>query len=282
ALTATLIGTAMLVHHANSVSHAQETTVIQTFWWQVSWRVPHLAPRATLIANYPSGVIEEDYFIWGPANLIYYPEKQNVENIQPVLFASVLNKGTIKNILARERQTYDNRKNIITYPNYRNILVFSQPTPTSCVHVIDGLRMEFSKNELDAIREIGPYSETEHILVDEASPTPPTLVFGPEPDRGWCYYYQKADLARQRGEWNEVQRIGEQAFGQGMEPGDLIEWMPFLQAYAMHGNVDRLTELAPVITADPYVSKQVCRILSGMPELSISTLEIANSHYCIE
>jgi hypothetical protein len=34
--------------------------------------------------DYPGPVpIEEDYFIWGPANLIYYPEKQNEKNIQP-------------------------------------------------------------------------------------------------------------------------------------------------------------------------------------------------------
>src|SRR5204862_3700107 len=114
-------------------------------------RVPQFQPRTTLIGNYPAGAIEEDYFIWGPANLIYYPEKQNLENIQPTLFASVLNKDTVMKVLIRERQQYDIRKTIVTYPNYRNILILSQPSPSSCVQIINGLQPEFSQRELDAI-----------------------------------------------------------------------------------------------------------------------------------
>lgn len=280
--TATLLGVALLVHHANSVSHVQETSVIQSFWWQVSWRVPQLAPRTTLIANYPSGVIEEDYFIWGPANLIYYPEKQNVETIQPVLFASVLNKGAVKNVLARERQQYDNRKNIITYPNYRNILVLSQPTPESCVHIIDGFQPEFSEGELDTIRAIGPYSEVEHILMDQEHPAPPVLVFGPEPAHDWCYYYQKADLARQEGDWDTVLQLGQEAFDQGLVPQDPIEWMPFLQAYAHQGDLARLEELSPDVSESPYTAGQVCRTIHAMPDISESVRRSVTSLYCAE
>ncbi len=281
-LTGGLLAVALLVHYANSVSHAKETASIQTFWWQVSWRVPQLAPRTTLVANYPSGVIEEDYFIWGPANLIYYPEKRNAENIQPVLFASVLNKGSIKNILARERQTYDNRKNIITYPNYRNVLIISQPAATSCVHVIDGMHPEFSEREPGTIREIGPFSETEHILLDQAPHTPPSLAFGPEPEHGWCYYYQKADLARQLGDWDTVLQLGQEAFGKNLTPQDSIEWMPFLQAYARTGDLAHLEKLAPQITASPYTAQQACQTIRSMPGLQESVMEEVVSLYCSE
>jgi hypothetical protein len=279
---ALLVVISVLTHHANTVKASQQTSFTRDFWWQVSWRVPQFEKNTTLIVNYPGVVLEEDYFIWGPANLIYYPEEQNNENIQPGVFSAVLNRDTVNKVLVRERQEYDNRKTIITYANYRNILVLTQPSANSCIHVLDGTRPEYSRNEWDSIRVIGEYSEIDRVLVDETPHTPPTVVFGPEPLHDWCYYYQKAGLARQRGDWGEVQRIGGQAFGQGLEPGDLIEWMPFLQAYAIHGDVDRLIELAPVITADPYVSEQACRILGGMPEPSISTLEILNSHYCIE
>ncbi len=280
-IVAGLLIISMSVHHANAVKQAHETFISNIFWWQVSWRVPQFEKNTTLIANYPAGVIEEDYFVWGPASLIYYPEKQNPEVIQPGLFAAVLNADTITKIQARERQEYDNRKNIITYKNYRNILILTQPTANSCVHVINGISPEYSQGEWDSIRAVGPYSELEHILVDGTPHTPPTIVFGPEPARGWCYYYQKADLARQKGNWNEVLEIGNQAFEKGLLPIDIIEWMPFLQAYAQTGNVDRLTELALTINTVPYVSQQTCQILGSMSGLSLEMLETVTSLYCI-
>lgn len=273
---------AMLVQHANTIKQAHETTATNMFWWQVAWRVPQFEKSATLIANYPSVVIEEDYFVWGPASLIYYPEKQNPKNIQPGLFAAVLNADTVAKIQVRERQEYDNRKHIITYKNYRNFVLLNQPSTNSCVHVVDGNAPEYSHSDSDTVQTIAPYSEIEHILTDETPHTPPEIVFGPEPAHGWCYYYQKADLARQQGDWNKVLDIGQQAFNKNLSPTDLIEWMPFIQAYAYTGNVDRLKELAPIINTDPYIAKQACGIKNSMPELSADVLKITNSLYCLK
>ncbi|HUE99171.1 MAG TPA: hypothetical protein VMN99_07935, partial [Anaerolineales bacterium] len=281
ALVAGLILVAMLTHHANSVRHAEVAAAVRTFWWQVSWRAPQLQPRTTLIGYYPVGATEEDYFIWGPANLIYYPEQQNSEAIQPALFASVLNKVTVTKVLARERQKYDNRKNIVTYPNHRNILVLTQPALSSCVHIINGLQPEFSAKDLESIRTIGSYSEIEHVLVGQAPHTPPTVVFGPEPSHDWCYYYEKADLARQRGDWDEVLKLGSEAFEKRLVPGDNIEWMPFLQAYAQDANIDRLTELASFVTSDPDMAQQVCQILGSMPGLTQETGKTIESLFCL-
>jgi len=279
-LIALLIFISVLTHHANAIKAVQQTAFTRDFWWQVSWRVPQFEMNTTLVANYPGVVLEEDYFIWGPANLIYYPEKQNEKNIQPGLFAAILNSANVDKILARERQEYGKRKNIITYTNYRNILVMTQPGVDSCVHIIDGAQPEYSDNEWDFVRETEPYSEIEHVLIDETPHTPPTVVFGPEPVHGWCYYYQKANLARQRGEWDKVQSIGDQAFSQGFEPKDAIEWIPFLQAYAINENTNQLVELAPLISADAYVSEQVCRIFKTMPGLSNAVLKTIESEYC--
>jgi len=272
----------ILTHHANAVKHAQESEQMNSFWWQVSWRVPQFEKNTTLIANYPSVAIEEDYFVWGPANLVYYPESQNPEVIQPGLFASVLNEVAVTKVLTRERQEYDNRRSIITYKNYRNIIVLSQPDLGSCVHVINGSQPEYSINEPDSIRLIGSYSEVEHVLVDESPHAPPEIVFGPEPPRGWCYYYQKADLARQHGDWESIVGLGNEAQEQGLVPLDAIEWIPFLEAYATMDDIDRLTELAPVIAANPYIALQACQILGAASDLSEQVREAVDTLYCLE
>ena len=281
-MVALFVLVSVLTHHANTVKAEQDTTSTKNFWWQVSWRVPQLEKNTTLIANYPNVSLEEDYFIWGPANLIYYPEKQYENYIQPGVYAAIPSRNTVEKVLARERQEYDKRKTIITYANYRNILVITQPSLNSCVHVLDGVHPEFSNGERDLIQEIGSYSEVEHVLADETPHTPSTVVFGPEPYHGWCYYYQKADLARQRGAWDAVQSIGEQAFDLGFKPMDPIELMPFVQAYALSGDVDRLSELALVITADPYISQQACRMLGAMPDLSDAVQSVIDTNYCVK
>ena len=275
-----LVFISVLTHQANTAWAAQQTSSTRGFWWQVSWRIPQLEKNATLIASYPNTPLEEDYFIWGPANLIYYPEKVNPKGIQPGIFAALVSQDTVDKVHAFERQEYKKRKTIVTYANYRNILVITQPSERSCVRVIDGFHPEYSNGEWNLIRELEPYSEIEHVLADETPHTPPNLVFGPEPSHGWCYYYQKADLARQRGEWDKVLAIGEQAFGQGFEPKDLIEWMPFLQAYAVNGDVERLHELSPVINKDPFIAQQACQILGSMTGLSTEVIETVESLYC--
>jgi len=279
-LTAAFCLSALLTHHANAVKHAQETAAVRNFWWQVAWRVPQFEKNTTLVAVVPGVVLEEDYFVWGPASLIYYPEKQNLENIQPGLFAALLNQDTVDKVLARERQEYDKRKNIITYKNYRNIVILTQPFPGACVRVLDGVRPEFSHTDPDSIRAIGPYSEIEHVLADETPHAPPEIVFRSEPPHGWCYFYQKADLERQKGAWDEVIKIGEQAAAQNLTPADLIEWMPFLQAYAQTGNLEHLQELAPIIRTDPFIASQACEILVHTLGLSAGAVETIKSLYC--
>jgi hypothetical protein len=279
-LIALLVLIAMLTHHANSVLFSQVTAVTQNFWWQVAWRVPQFAPRTTLVGNYPVGSIEEDYFIWGPANLIYYPKKQTTEGIQPGIFATVLNKESVRKILARERQEFDNRKNIITYKNYRNILILSQPSLSSCVHIIDGAQPEYSSHESEPIRTIGPFSEVDHVLADETSHIPAQIVFGPEPDHGWCYYYQKADLARQRGDWRMVLQLAEDANTKNLKPNDLIEWMPFLQAYALNGRAEELVDIFREVQTDEYISQQACRRLKSA-ETDAHTLSVI-SEFCVK
>ncbi len=281
-ILACLVLFSVLTHYGNGFEHARWTTVYNNYWWQVSWRVPQFEKNTTLVANIPTVATEEDYFIWGPANLIYYPESQSTKVIQPTLFAAVLNPLTVQNVLTRQRQEYDNRRGIITYKNYRNILILTQPSLDSCVHVIDGMQLEFSPFELDAVRVIGAHSEIEHILVNETPHAPPELIFGPEPPRTWCYFYQSADLARQRGDWEAVIRLGNEAHVNGFAPADLIEWMPFLQAYAVTGDVDRLIELAPIISGEPYVALQVCRNIGGLADISEAVVEVIDARYCLE
>ncbi len=277
---ALLVFVATLTQYANSVQFARTNDDMRQFWWQVAWRVPQFDTKTTLIANYASGGAAEDYFVWGPANLIYYPQAQNALVDQPVVFAALLNTDTINAVVTRQRQDFDNRRTIRTYKNYRQVLVLTQPSSDSCVEALDGKNPEFSSAEDSNVRVVAPYSDVSHILTQGDFHTPPLAEFGPEPPYDWCYYYEKAALARQQGNWSEVARLGRAAAAQKLAPKDLIEWMPFLQAYAIDGDAASLERPASAIMADPLVAQQACRILSATPGISDAVRAQVTGLYC--
>jgi hypothetical protein len=271
-----------VTQYTNGALAARETASMRDFWWQVAWRIPQMEPNTTLAAHYPVVSIQEDYFVWGPANLIYYPEQvANVDYVQPGIYAVVPNDDTVAKVLIRERQEYDKRRTIRTYANYRNILILTQPTTGSCVQVIDQNQPELSSHETSNIMAMASYSEIEHIQLDQQFHTPPEIVFGPEPAHGWCYFYEKASFARQQGDWKSVAELGDQAIGQKLAPFDKIEWMPFIQSYAVLGNTDQLTATGQLLGDDPFVLAQACQILGAMSELSAPIQEQVKALFCI-
>lgn len=263
-LTGFLVALAVLTHHGNSVRAAAITETMQGFWWQVSWRAPNIKPGTTLIAHYPVGSIQEDYFVWGPANLIYYPEKQDEVPIEIKLPAVVLTDEAVLQILvSRGVETSLRRGNELTR-NFTNVLIMTQAEQNSCVRLLDGNNPNLSIHEPQRIILISSKSNLDNVLTDEHVYMPPSVVFGKEPPQNWCYYYQKADLARQKGDWQEVARLGDEAQELGLHPNDQIELMPFLQAYAFLGNKKEVKGLSTRINTQLFYRQQACQQLSSM------------------
>jgi hypothetical protein len=275
-----LIGIAVITHFSNGDSYARYADSNNMFWWQVSWRIPQMKKGTTIIVHYPAGQAGEDYTIWSPADLIYYPDSQSQKFIQPAIYAALLNHDSVEKVLSHQGVDYETRRGSIhTFSNYSNILVITQSTPYSCVRVIDGNQTELSAYEDERVMLMAPYSQIQNVIPGTQFKTPPQFPFGSEPTRSWCYYYEKASYARQVEDWQTVSDLGDQAAKLGLVPQDSIEWMPFLQAYAHFGNQAQLTKLARPMKSDPFVAAQACRILTGM-QLDSSTTDLVKSLYC--
>jgi hypothetical protein len=240
-----------------------ETRNIRDFWWQVSWRVPAIATGTTLVADYPIGAIQEDYFVWGPANLIYQTQQQNQIPIEIKLPAAVLTDNTVLQILRGKGNETQLRRGNNVVRDFGNVLVLTQSAPGSCVRVIDGSFPELSENDRQRILLVAPSSKIENVLAYEKPQTPQAALFGTEPAHGWCYYYQTAGLARQLGNWKNVANIGEKALAEGFYPSDKIEWMPFLQAYVILGQKEKLHRFVSIMGESPFIQKQVCTSLTA-------------------
>lgn len=274
-LAALLVGMALLTHHANAANKARGADAVRDFWWQVSWRVPQIQPGTTLAAQFPAS-IEEDYFLWGPANLIYYPEPQSNQPIETPIGAVLLTPENIARILTGKSVSEPDRRNITVTMDYGNMLILTQTSPESCVRVLDGFQPEFSTNDDPRILVVASTSKIENVVVDGSHADLPKSVFGDEPEHGWCWYYQQASLARQRGEWDKIVSLGEQAMEHGYYPVDAVEWMPFLQAYAVLGHVEDLKKLSSDPGGNLFLKEQACTMLMRMADMDLLTAEMEN------
>lgn len=266
-----LVAVSVITHHGNAVRVSNETEVIRNFWWQVSWRAPKIQEGTTLVASYPGVGIQEDYFVWGPANLIYYPEKQDVTPIEIKLPAAVLTSDVVLNIMTGKGiETPERRGNILTR-EFDNVLFITQTSQNSCVRILNGNAPELSSRDSHRTMVVAPYSKLDNVVLDSPFHTPSEVIFGPEPPHDWCYYYQRASLARQVEDWDVVQKLHKQAIDLGLYPNDSVEWIPFAQAYTVLGDIDKLRSLKKIIIADPYLTIQTCQILTAMfPEYDIA------------
>ena len=115
---------------------------------------------------------------------------------------------------------------------------------------------------------------------------PPEKIFGPEPAHGWCFYYQKASLARQRGDWSEIGRLYDETVNQNLRATDKSEVFPFLEGLVNLGRYRDARELVEKqIRGREKLSYELCESLSEDPEYPPEfeyNYEMLNTILCTE
>jgi hypothetical protein len=268
------VAIAVLTHYGNAWQVAVETEATRNFWWQAAWRAPQIKEGVTLVVSYPGGSLSEDYFVWGPANLIYYPGKQDASPLKVKLPAAILTSDVVLGITTNGGMETPLRRGNYLERDFGNVLVVIQSTPNGCVRFINGDAPELSPADDYRLFLVAPHSKLDDVVTDGDSPVPPALVFGKEPERGWCYYYQKADLARQRREWDAIPILLKEALDKGYYPDSALEWMPFLQAYAVQGDLEKMRATLKLIASDRFLRLQTCEIMTDFTERETLTTEV--------
>ena len=127
---------------------------------------------------------------------------------------------------------------------------------------------------------IAQNSRAEKIVPRGESHTPPISIFGSEPVHDWCFYFQKASLARQNGDWDVVANLGDEAQSQGLHPNDPIEWMPFLQAYAILGDQQQVKVLSTRLNTQTLYQQQACASFNSLGSLTSDMQAYVDELFC--
>lgn len=126
-------------------------------------------------------------------------------------------------------------------PEMKRCLWILQPQDTNLRLVNDDMRKLSAGSDIDLIKE----------TVGE-EPNLPEDIYGKQDTRTWCYFFEKADLARQYKQWDIITKLWQQAQAAGEQADNGFEYIPFIEGFGHTGNWEQaklLTKSANKITA---------------------------------
>jgi hypothetical protein len=219
----------------------------QEIYWQFAWRIPALKPNTLLLTNYVGIDYETDFSFTAALNWMYAPDFKPPELPYAMMYSQERLGGKLPALGPGLTVSLPYRT-VAFHGSTSQAIVF-YVSSTSCLRVLDPV---YANKELyarypDALKQAIDLSDPGLIQANAATPALPEAVFGAEPAHTWCYYYERAELARQQGNWDKVAKLGEQVQALGYKPQDPTEWLPFIEAYTYTGNLqeaERLSKLA--------------------------------------
>lgn len=212
------------------------------YYWQLFWRAPALPPGTAVIGPEMPFSLVGDYSIGFALNALYAPELTS--NRVPYWF---INGGryrggeVIPDYQPGLPIKYELR-NVLFEGNTSQAIVVTYNNARGCLRVLDPIYRGVLPMSPDD-EELLPLANTRVILAQPVSDQlPPRQIFGTEPPHTWCYYYQKADLARQLEDWQQAAALGDQAEAEGYAPANGAELLPIIEAYAHTGQWPKALE----------------------------------------
>lgn len=234
-LLALLVGSAIAFQFLVGADYRQDWKYQQSLFWQLAWRAPEIKPGTLLIMNELEGLHLTDNSLVAPLNWLYAPGKATKDLDYYAAFVPLrMQPGSMLDSLAPGRPLHsDYFVAEFTGTTDRTLVLLFDPP--ACLRVLDPIYDRGYPQLPDGLADALPLSAPSALVVSQGSIEPDAL-FGPEPSHSsWCYYFQRADLARQQQDWQQIASLGDEAYALDDSPNHAAEHLPFVEAYAMVG-----------------------------------------------
>jgi len=214
-------------------------------FWQMVWRMPGLEHGTVILTHEMPLRYETDMGLTAPLNWIYAPDYSGGELPYALLYTRTrLDRVSLPALEPEQPISFKYRTVKFTGSTSQTVTIIVPSN--ACLRVLDSVYAGGDTYERQPrfLRDAIPLSDPTLIHVDAEPPEMPIALFGVEPAHTWCYFYEKAELARQVGDWETVTSLGNEARAQGLVPGDALEWLPFIEGYVITSDYKAARELS--------------------------------------
>jgi hypothetical protein len=247
--------------------------VQRNYYWQLAWRIPALKPNTAIVSlEQPSESIP-GYDASFALNVLFGGKV--LDGLVPYWFFTnnrFLNFDFKPGIAI----SYTDR-NLNFIGNTSDAISIIHQGEDKCLQVLDTVYtgQPFYSAGQDQLIQV---SNVSRILASSNSPTPNLDIFGSEPPHDWCYYFEKADLARQEKDWQLVLSLEKQAKKQDLAPKFGPEYIPFIEAHAQTGDWQAAYDLSLAVQKlNVKTEPLLCQNWDRLSKLPSTDLDIVNS-----
>jgi tetratricopeptide (TPR) repeat protein len=135
---------------------------------------------------------------------------------------------------------------------------------SSCLLVLDPIYSQLDI-KMAGFSNFGNLTNFEQIMGTGSAQTSFPQAFGKISTDNWCYYFEKADLAKQQKKWGQVIDLYDQAKTAGFTPVHSIEYIPLINALAKQGQVQQALDTTnQAIKLSDTVTPAACRLWQNL------------------
>jgi hypothetical protein len=255
-----LIGLASGLHINYANLFRREWNAQLQFFWQLSWRAPAIKPNTLLLTAELPFVYFSDNSLTAPLNWIYAPEYRSGNMPYLLYSAEARHEVSLPNLKPDipVRQPY--RATQFEGSTNQALVLFY--TPPGCLKVVNPHTDQRMPQKPNYISDMMPLSRLDLIQPDPPLPArPPASVFANEPPVDWCYYFEKAELARQIGDWDQVAKLADQAaqLKERLYEVNAPELVNYIEGYAHTGRwADALLLTDEALALSERMDRMLC------------------------
>lgn len=268
-LFAFLIALSLNFHLDNTKEYQYSWEKQKRFAQQLIWRAPAIEPGTAILTDQEIMGMMGEYAVSFSINTTY--QAKDFGNTPPYwYFPFYYTNPDVDSLLAGAPLDYYKLSMQFNGNSNQMLLLDFNPEMQRCLWV---LQPQDSNLRLvsDDVRKLATGSDISLIKqVEGDAPNPPEEIYGKTNTQTWCYYFQKADLARQFGEWDEIVRLWEEAQAIGERPDNGFEYIPFIEGFGHTGDweqVKEMTKFAKRVTAglEPSLCSAMDRLAENAP-----------------
>jgi hypothetical protein len=260
ALLALLLAFSIGQHFHTANLYRREWTTQKDFFWQLAWRAPALQKGTLLLASELPFVHFSDNSLTAPFNWMYAPGELSEQ--MPFFLVAIESRLGQSLPTLGEESSFTQPYRAASFTGSLTQAIVGYYAPPGCLKIFDPRYDARLPQKPKFMAEALRLSAVENILPYSESPAaPPASIFGAEPEHGWCFYFEKADLARQQGNWSLVAEYAERAFPpqQQLYEVNAPEFMPYVEAYIRLDRpllAEEITRQAAVLA--PRLARSLC------------------------
>jgi hypothetical protein len=255
-----LIGLAVGRQYLTAREHVQDWEAQKNLFWQMAWRAPGILPDTLVLLNEGGLKYYADNSLSAALNWIYAPQTKG----RHIPYALFYPTTRLRNALPKMEPGIPVHFDYIAgeFNGNTSQILSMYYSPPGCLRVLDPEieRANRSIRETSLMRFAARLTNLD-LITNGSQPQMPES-YAPEPEHDFCYYYEKADLARQFGDWNTVVKIAETAASLDDHPYDPAEQMVFIEGYAHAGKWDQAIDLSKDAyqAGEQYAGPMLCRL----------------------